>query len=52
MYYTYVLLSKEDENFYIGHTSDLRKDSRSIVTENQNLLSREGRLTWFIMKHV
>lgn len=25
MYYTYVLLSKKDENFYIGHTSDLRK---------------------------
>ena len=25
MYYTYVLLSKKDKNFYIGHTSDLRK---------------------------
>ena len=25
MYYTYVLLSRKDKNFYIGHTSDLRK---------------------------
>jgi putative endonuclease len=25
MYYTYVLLSKKDRNFYIGHTSDLKK---------------------------
>ncbi|MDD5340944.1 MAG: GIY-YIG nuclease family protein [Patescibacteria group bacterium] len=25
MYYTYVLLSKRDKNFYIGHTGDLKK---------------------------
>ena len=25
MYYTYVLLSKKDKQFYIGHTEDLRK---------------------------
>ncbi|MDD4062304.1 MAG: GIY-YIG nuclease family protein [Candidatus Pacebacteria bacterium] len=25
MYYTYVLLSKKDENFYIGYTFDLKR---------------------------